>query len=71
MEDEERPAEKLDGGEEGDAASEMRKIMNYPLVKVLFLFLFYISIFKKLLIFHNFNSFYIIIKNIYSFFIKM
>lgn len=57
MEDEERPAEKLDGGEEGDAASEMRKIMNYPLVKVLFLVLFYICVFKKLLIFHNFNLF--------------
>lgn len=34
MEDEERPSEKLEQGEEGDAASEMRKIMNYPLVKV-------------------------------------
>lgn len=34
MEDEERPTETVNAGDDGDAAAEMRKIMNYPLVKV-------------------------------------
>ena len=34
MADEERPSENLGGGDEGDTAAEIRKITNYPLVKV-------------------------------------
>ena len=40
MEDEERPTDNANAGDEGDASSEMRKIMNYPLVKVYNLLLF-------------------------------